>query len=80
MARLVEVSAKSPLAGAIRYTLGHWDGLTVFLDDGRVEVDSNTVERTIRPIARNRCEGPTSRREGEESEAMRLKSRWARDG
>ena len=41
--RLVElldqVSAKSPLAKAIRYTLRHWDGLTVFLADGRVEGD-----------------------------------------
>ena len=54
MARLAEVSTKSPLAEAIRYTLGHWDGLTVFLDDGRVEVDSDTVERTIRPIALGR--------------------------
>jgi transposase len=31
--------------------LGHWAGLTVFLADGRIEVDTNTVERTIRPIA-----------------------------
>jgi hypothetical protein len=38
------------LAEAIRYTLGHWEGLTVFLGDGRVEVDNNTVERAIRPI------------------------------
>ena len=29
-ARLVEVSKKSGLAGAIRYTLSHWDGLTRF--------------------------------------------------
>lgn len=29
---------------------------------------------------RNRCEGPTSRREGEESEAVRLNTGWARDG
>jgi hypothetical protein len=50
MERLEETSAKSSLAGAIRYTLGHWEGLTVFLSDGRVEVDSNTVERSIRPI------------------------------
>jgi transposase len=50
MERLGEISAKSSLAGAIRYTLGHWKGLTVFLSDGRVEVDSNTVERSIRPI------------------------------
>jgi transposase len=50
MERLGEISAKSSLAGAIRYTLSHWEGLTVFLADGRVEVDSNTVERSIRPI------------------------------
>lgn len=29
-------------------------GLTVFLDDGRIELDSNTVERSIRPLALNR--------------------------
>ena len=34
----------------IRYTLGHWKGLTLFLSDVRVEVDNNTVERGIRPI------------------------------
>ena len=54
MDRLAEISAKAPLSKAIRYMLGHWDGLTVFLDDGRVEVDNNTVERTIRPIALGR--------------------------
>jgi len=51
---LAEVSAKSPLAGAIRYSLGHWAGLTLFLDDGRIEVDNNTVERSMRPIALGR--------------------------
>ena len=29
-------------------------GPTQFLDDGRIEIDSNTVERSIRPIALNR--------------------------
>ena len=33
--RLKEVSAKSPLAAPIRYTLNRWQGLTVFLADGR---------------------------------------------
>jgi transposase len=47
---LGRVSAKSKLADAIRYALRHWQGLSLFLEDGRVEVDSNTVERTIRPI------------------------------
>ena len=50
MERLAEISVKSSLAGAIRYTLNQWKGLTVFLADGRVEVDNNTVERSIRPI------------------------------
>ncbi len=50
MERLGEISTKSSLADAIRYTLGHWQGLTLFLSDGRVEVDNNTVERSIRPI------------------------------
>jgi transposase len=54
MERLEEISAKSKLAEAIRYTLGHWDGLTLFIDDGRVEVDNNTCERGIRPIVLGR--------------------------
>ncbi len=49
-AELGRVSAKSTLAEAIRYALRHWQGLGLFLEDGRVEIDSNTVERTIRPI------------------------------
>jgi hypothetical protein len=53
-ARLSLVSAKSKLADAIRYATSRWTGLTLFLEDGRVEMDSNTVERSIRPIALNR--------------------------
>ncbi|MGY3487663.1 hypothetical protein ACVW1C_005546 [Bradyrhizobium sp. USDA 4011] len=49
-ARLLEVSKKSGLGKAIRYTLKHWEGLTRFIDDGRIEIDSNTVERSIKPI------------------------------
>jgi transposase len=43
------VSAVSDLAKALRYALRHWPGLIVFLDDGRVEMDTNVVERAIRP-------------------------------
>jgi transposase len=50
-ARLKEVSGRSPMAEAIRYTLSRWEGLVRFLDDGRIELDTNPVERTIRPIA-----------------------------
>lgn len=48
------ISQKTKLAEAIRYTLSRWEGLTRFLDDDRIEIDSNTVERSIRPIALNR--------------------------
>jgi len=48
------ISQKTKLAEAIRYALSRWDGLTGFLDDGRIEIDTNVVERTIRPIALNR--------------------------
>lgn len=50
-ARLLEVPKKSGLGRAIRYTLNHWDGLTRFIEDGRIEIDSNTIERLIKPIA-----------------------------
>ncbi|GEM_PF-941786 len=52
--KLTLVSQKSKLAEAIRYALARWAGLGRFLDDGRVEIDSNVVERSIRPIALNR--------------------------
>jgi transposase len=47
-------SQKTKLAEAIRYALSRWDGLCRFVDDGRIEIDSNVVERAIRPIALNR--------------------------
>jgi transposase len=48
------ISQKTKLAEAIRYALSRWEGLTRFLGDGRIEIDSNVVERSIRPIALNR--------------------------
>jgi hypothetical protein len=52
--QLERVSGKSALAEAIRYALRHWQGLVLFLEDGRLELDTNTVERAIRPIALGR--------------------------
>jgi transposase len=54
MERLAEPSGESVIAGAIRYALGLCEGLVRFLDDGRIEIDSNTVERSMRPVALNR--------------------------
>ena len=53
-ARNAQVSAKSKLGEAIRYALTRWDGLSRFIDDGRIDLDNNTVERSIRPLALNR--------------------------
>jgi transposase len=52
--KLTNVSGKSTIADAIRYALSRWDGLVRFLNDGCIEIDSNVVERAIRPIALGR--------------------------
>lgn len=52
--KLSLISQKTKLAEAIRYALSRWAGLGLFLDDSRVEIDNNAVERAIRPIALNR--------------------------
>ena len=49
-----KVSTKSPTGEALKYIAKYWDGLILFLTDGRIEMDSNAVERTIRPIALQR--------------------------
>jgi transposase len=51
---LARMSEGSKLAEAIAYGLNHWDGLCRFLEDGRIEIDSNTVERSIRGVALTR--------------------------
>ena len=50
--QLGRISGRSALAQAIRYAFNHWDGLIRFLDDGRLELDTNTVERAMRPVAK----------------------------
>ena len=44
----------SPTLVAINYALGHWAGLIRFLHDGRIDLDNNAVERSMRPIALQR--------------------------
>lgn len=48
------ISAKSRLGEKLSYIAKHMDGLKLFLDAGTIEMDSNTIERAIRPIALNR--------------------------
>lgn len=42
------------LGEALKYIAKYRDGLCLFLIDGRIEFDNNTIERTIRPIGLNR--------------------------
>lgn len=48
---LPRISGKSKLAEAIRYALNRREAFEQFLHDGRIEIDSNIVERAIRPQA-----------------------------
>jgi hypothetical protein len=43
-AKLRLISQKIKLAEAIRYAFSRWQGLTRFIDEGRIESDNNTVE------------------------------------
>jgi transposase len=48
---LAQVSAKSPLALAIGYSLSNWTALTNFVGDGRIDAHNNTAERALRGVA-----------------------------
>jgi transposase len=45
---------KSQYAQAIGYALNQWDALRRYASDGRLEIDNNATERTIRPCAISR--------------------------
>jgi transposase len=53
-AHYARLPGSAPTAEAIRYALNHWDGLVQYLDDGRIEIDSNSVERSMRPVSLSR--------------------------
>ena len=48
---LAQLSAKSPMALAIGYSLSHWTALARFVDDGRIEAHNNAAERALRGVA-----------------------------
>ena len=52
--QLPRLPQRSGLAEAIRYTLTRWPALCRFLDDGQIDLDTNTVERAIRPVTLGR--------------------------
>jgi transposase len=52
--QLGRLAGGAPTAAKIRYALNHREGLERFLDDGRLDMDNNVVERTIRPLVLSR--------------------------
>jgi transposase len=51
---LTQLSAKSELSGAIRYAMSRWRALTRYRDDGKIEIDNNAAERSLRAVALGR--------------------------
>lgn len=50
-AQLPKISGKSPLAQAIRYALGRMPKARLYLENGYLELDNNTAERAVKPVA-----------------------------
>jgi len=51
---LLKLSKKSLTTKAIRYALGRWEALMRFCDDGRIEIDNNAAERSLRAVVLGR--------------------------
>lgn len=49
-----QISPKSRLGEKLSYIHRHWEGLSLFLADGRLEMDTNPVENRIRPLVLTR--------------------------
>ena len=45
---------KSPIGKALAYCLERWDKLVIYTTDGRLNIDNNPVENSIRPVALGR--------------------------
>src|SRR5216684_63809 len=51
---LTKLSRKSDTTAAIRYALTLWPALTRYCDDGHLEIDNNTAERSLRAVTLGR--------------------------
>jgi transposase len=54
IATVRKLSKKSELAKAIHYALARWEALVRYRDDGRIEIDNNAAERSLRAVALGR--------------------------
>ncbi|MCP5085745.1 MAG: IS66 family transposase [Rhodobacteraceae bacterium] len=51
LAQLPKISGKTPLAQAIRYALGRMPKAHPYLSNGHLELDNNSAERAMKPVA-----------------------------
>ena len=72
LAQRERIPEGSATARAINYSLGRWEALTRYLDDGHLPIDNNWVENQIRPIAigRNNWRFAGSLRAGQRAAAI----------
>ncbi|WP_129561374.1 IS66 family transposase [Paraburkholderia dokdonensis] len=53
-AKLETLSSKSDTAKAINYTLNQWNALTLYCEDGTLEIDNNIAENALRCVSLGR--------------------------
>jgi transposase len=51
---LHDVLPKSDFAEAVRYLRNHWEALNVYVSDGRIPIDNNSVEQLMKQVAMGR--------------------------
>jgi transposase len=47
----MKVPPKSAIAKALQYSIGRWYELKIYTTDGKLKIDNNPVENSIRPVA-----------------------------
>lgn len=48
---IMHITPQSPISKAMAYFLARWDKLCLYTTDGKLEIDNNLVENSIRPLA-----------------------------
>ncbi len=47
----IKIPPKSAIAKALQYSIGRWKELSIYITDGKLKIDNNPVENSIRPVA-----------------------------
>jgi transposase len=47
----VKLPPKSAIAQALQYSIARWKALSIYTTDGKLNIDNNPVENSIRPVA-----------------------------